>query len=85
MAVGKGSVERAAKVKAAEKKTAEKKTETAKAVKTPETVTAADIVASPDEQVLGQIVYQSSSGMLERDAEPNEIFGLGDAMPVYYF
>ncbi|MCM1135005.1 MAG: hypothetical protein NC400_05455 [Clostridium sp.] len=33
----------------------------------------------------GQIVYQKSSGMLERAAEPNEQFGLGDAMPVYYF
>lgn len=33
----------------------------------------------------GQIVYQKSSGMLERAAEPNERFGLGDAMPVYYF
>ena len=81
MAVGKGSVERAAKAKVAEKKT---KT-AAKTVKTTETVAAAEIIASPDEQVLGQIVYQSSSGMLERDAGPNEIFGLGDAMPVYYF
>lgn len=33
----------------------------------------------------GEIVYQKSSGMLERAAEPNERFGLGDAMPVYYF
>ena len=33
----------------------------------------------------GAIVYQKSSGMLERAAEPNERFGLGDAMPVYYF
>ena len=81
MAVGKGSVERAAKAKAAEKKPGT----TAKAVKAAETVTAAKTVAAPDEKVLQQIVYQSSSGMLERDAEPNERFGLGDAMPVYYF
>lgn len=33
----------------------------------------------------GEIVYQKSNGMLERAAEPNERFGLGDAMPVYYF
>lgn len=32
-----------------------------------------------------EIVYQKSSGMLERAAEPNERFGIGDAMPVYYF
>lgn len=32
-----------------------------------------------------EIVYQKSSGMLTRAAEPNERFGLGDAMPVYYF
>lgn len=81
MAVGKGSVERAAKAKAAEKKPGT----TAKAVTAAETVTAAKTVAAPDEKVLQQIVYQSSSGMLERDAEPNERFGLGDAMPVYYF
>lgn len=32
-----------------------------------------------------EIVYQKSSGMLTRAAKPNERFGLGDAMPVYYF
>lgn len=81
MAVGKGSVERAAKAKAAEKKTGT----AAKTSKTAETVTAAKTIAAPDGKVLQEIVYQSSSGILDRDAEPNERFGLGDAMPVYYF
>lgn len=81
MAVGKGSVERAAKAKVAEKKTGT----AAKTAKTAETVAAAKTIAAPDEKVLQEIVYQSSSGILSRDAEPNERFGLGDAMPVYYF
>lgn len=38
-----------------------------------------------EKEAEGEIVYQKSSGMLERAAEPNERFGLGDAMPVYYF
>lgn len=88
MAVGKGSMERAAK--AAEKATtpAKKpvKKETASAKKTAaKTVTAAQTIAAPAEEVLQQIVYQTSSGILERAALPNESFGLGDAMPVYYF
>ena len=79
MAVGKGSVARAAKAQNAKTVTATKKV--AAATKVVDTGT----VAAPDEAVLQQIVYQSSSGMLERDAKPNERFGLGDAMPVYYF
>lgn len=80
MAVGKGSMERAAKAAPA-KKTAGG----AAKAKTVKSVAAAKTVTAPDEAVLKQIVYQSSSGMLERDAKPNERFGLGDAMPVYYF
>lgn len=81
MAVGKGSVERAAKAKVTEKKAGTE----VKAPKTAETVAAAGTIAAPDGKVLQEIVYQPSSGMLDRDAEPNERFGLGDAMPVYYF
>ena len=80
MAVGKGSMERAAKAAPAKKKTEG----TAKA-KTVKSVAASGTLTAPDEAVLQQIVYQSSSGMLSRDARPNESFGLGDAMPVYYF
>ena len=91
MAVGKGSMERAAK--AAEKKSgaaAEKKVSSRSAKKAQETdstavKTEASVIAAPSDEVMEQIVYQSSSGMLERAAKPNERFGLGDAMPVYYF
>lgn len=89
MAVGKESMERAAKAAPA-KKTAggasdQKTTGRAAKVKTAKPVAAAKTVAAPGKEVLNQIVYQTSSGMLSRDAEPNERFGLGDAMPVYYF
>lgn len=92
MAVGKGSMERAAKT-AGTSKTSENKTQTVKtapakkAAKTAKAkpVAAAEAIAAPTEEVMEKIVYQTSSGMLERDAEPNESFGLGDAMPVYYF
>ncbi len=92
MAVGKGSMERAAKA-AAEKKTgaaAEKKTSARSSKKTviadnAAAETEASVIAAPSNEVMEQIVYQKSSGMLERAAEPNERFGLGDAMPVYYF
>ncbi len=100
MAVGKGSMARAAKAagqdgKVAEQAVAAKKSAVSskkasgKTSKTPvaatETVAAAETIAAPTETVMQQIVYQTSSGMLERDANSNEIFGLGDAMPVYYF
>ena len=86
MAVGKGSMERAAKTAGTAKKTSisTKKT-SGKTVAATETVAAAEMIAVPTEAVMQQVVYQTSSGMLERDANPNEIFGLGDAMPVYYF
>lgn len=92
MAVGKGSMERAAK--AAGTDTPKKSTNTRKK-KTPENGTGSEAKAAPEKQVpeapvikkevQEQIAYQKSSGILERAAEPNERFGLGDAMPVYYF
>lgn len=98
MAVGKGSMERAAKAaepsktakntkgrKASENKAAEMPVAEASAAETP--VVQAAVIAAPvvETEINEQIVYQKSSGMLERSAEPNEQFGLGDAMPVYYF
>ena len=94
MAVGKGSMARAAKAaeESADKVPAKNRTKksAAKATgptekKTAKTVVTAETVAAPSEEVLRQIIYQSSVGILERDAKPNESFGLGDAMPVYYF
>lgn len=69
MAIGKESMERAAK--------AAKPAKSAKPAK-------ADVVEKPSEAVMAQIVYQTSAGVLARDAGPNESFGVGDAMPVYY-
>lgn len=98
MAVGKGSMARAAKAAgketapaeetAGKSKTAVQKEEaTVKkttAKKTAAKTAAAEVIAAPSGEVLQQIVYQECSGVLERAAGPNEIFGLGDAMPVYY-
>ncbi|MCR4656519.1 MAG: hypothetical protein K5770_09865 [Lachnospiraceae bacterium] len=80
MAVGKGSMERAAK--AAEKKTG---TKTAPAKGASKAVVGENVIAAPDKEVVEKVVYQKSSGMLERAAEPNERFSVGDPMPVYYF
>ena len=103
MAVGKGSLERAAKAggnqmtaerkttagKTVAKKTTEaaeiKKTAPAKSAPKRKSVAAKSVIAATNEQVMEKIVYEPSSQLLERDAEPNEIFGLGDSMPVYYF
>lgn len=90
MAVGSKSMERAAK--AAEGKKTETKTETkkapakraAKAVKTPAAEPETAVIAKPEAAVMERIVYQKSAQILERAAEPNERFGLGDAMPIYY-
>lgn len=91
MAVGKGSMERASKAVAAPKAEPEKAAEAKKAApkksapKKSAAVKDTAVIASTNEQVMEKIVYQSSSQMLERDAEPNESFYLGDDMPVYFF
>lgn len=62
--------------------------EEAPAPKVPEMLKAPEVkgkTAALKKEADGEIVYQKSNGMLERAAEPNERFGLGDAMPVYYF
>lgn len=108
MAIGKGSLNRAAS--AASKKEPVKKETAAKepankvattkeaAKKAPVKKTPAkkaparkatakvdkSVIAAPSKEVLDAVVYQESSQVLYRVAEPNEVFGLGDAMPVYY-
>ncbi len=74
------------KPSAVEKAAAEKPVQAAK--QEPETRPSSAAGKTPavlEKEAEGEIVYQKSSGMLERAAEPNERFGLGDAMPVYYF
>ena len=89
MAVGKGSMARASK--AAEKKTDTKvttKRTTAKKVapkKEEATIATSAVVAATSEQVMKQIVYQKSSQILDREPEANETFGVGEAMPIYFF
>ena len=78
MAVGTKSMERAAKA-AEGKKPAARKTPGRKPAAAAKTV-----IAAPKEDVMKKIVYQKSAQILERAAEPNERFGLGDAMPIYY-
>lgn len=82
MAVGKGSMARAAK-SAASGTQGEKKAKPAAKTAAKETKSSSGAV--PKEETSKQIVYEKNSGMLERDAEPNERFGVGDAMPLYYF
>lgn len=43
------------------------------------------VITGTSKQVMDKIVYQPSSQLLERDAEPNESFYIGDDMPIYYF
>lgn len=89
MAVGKGSMARAAKSAVSGTPSETKEKPAAKTAK-PSAKTAAKTAkpsagAVSKEEVSKQIVYEKNQGMLERDAEPNERFGVGDAMPVYYF
>lgn len=87
MAVGRGSMERAAKAvvekKPAEQKNAVTEKRPADQKKTVTEKKSADQLVVKEQD--GIITYQKSAGMLERAAEPNERFGVGDAMPFYYF
>lgn len=87
MAVGRGSMERAAKA-VVEKKPADQKKAVVEKKTTDQKKTATE--KKPVDQLVVKvqddiITDQKSAGMLERAAEPNERFGVGDAMPFYYF
>ncbi len=45
---------------------------------------AKSVIAAPDKKVMQQIVYQPSAQILTREVGPNESFGVGDDMPIYY-
>ena len=70
--------------KAAASKPAVKKVSSKAANKKPGTVAKANVITSVSEEVLEKVIYQPSSQILDRDANPNEGFGIGDSMPVYY-
>lgn len=48
-------------------------------------VVAKTVKENISKEVMDTIIYQDSSQVIYRDAEPNESFGIGDSMPVYYF
>ena len=77
-----------AKTTTAKKTTASKtkKTTTRKttAKKTTTKVTSA-VVTGTSEQVMQAIEYQKSSQVLDREPEMNEIFGVGESMPIYFY
>ncbi|MCR5774477.1 MAG: hypothetical protein K6G42_05285 [Lachnospiraceae bacterium] len=86
---GKASAPKATSVKAAEEKavtrTDPKPAAEPKAEAAIEPVKAsASVIAAPDTEVMHKVVYQPSSQILEREVAPNESFGVGDDMPVYY-
>ena len=76
------SKEAAKKVTAGAKRTTTRKT-AAKAKN--KTVTASTVVSGTSKEVMHMIEYQKSSQVLDREPEANETFGVGEAMPIYFF
>ena len=74
MAVGKGSMARASK--AADNTSVSKETKA---------VTASKVISGTSKEVMQMIEYQKSDQVLDREPEENETFGVGDAMPIYFF
>ncbi len=78
-------MERAAKTVEKTQKVAVKEAEIKKTPAKKETKPKAAAIAAPAEEVVEKLIDRSNDGILARDAMPNERFGIGDAMPVYYF
>ena len=85
MAVGKGSMARASK--AADNTSVSKETTrtTAKTTAKTKAVTASKVISGTSKEVMQMIEYQKSDQVLDREPEENETFGVGDAMPIYFF
>lgn len=85
MAVGKGSMARASK--AADNTSVPKETKRTIAKTTAKTkvVTASKVISGTSKEVMQMIEYQKSDQVLDREPEENETFGVGDAMPIYFF
>ena len=89
MAVGKGSMARASK--AADNTSVSKETKrttartTAKTTAKTKAVTASNVISGTSKEVMQMIEYQKSNQVLDREPEENETFGVGDAMPIYFF
>ena len=89
MAVGKGSMARASK--AADNTSVSKETKrttartTAKTTAKTKAVTVSKVISGTSKEVMQMIEYQKSNQVLDREPEENETFGVGDAMPIYFF
>ena len=66
-------------------KKAAAKTTTAKTAAKTKAVTASKVISGTSKEVMHMIEYQKSNQVLDREPEENETFGVGDAMPIYFF
>ena len=85
MAVGKGSMARATKAADNTSVSKETKRTTAKTTAKTKAVTASKVISGTSKEVMQMIEYQKSDQVLDREPEENETFGVGDAMPIYFF
>jgi hypothetical protein len=85
MAVGKGSMARASKAADNTSVSKETKRATAKTTAKTKAVTASKVISGTSKEVMQMIEYQKSDQVLDREPEENETFGVGDAMPIYFF
>lgn len=85
MAVGKGSMARASKAADNTSVSKETKRTTAKTTAKTKAVTASKVISGTSKEVMQMIEYQKSNQVLDREPEENETFGVGDAMPIYFF
>ena len=85
MAVGKGSMARASKAADNTSVSKETKRTTAKTTAKTKAVTASKVISGTSTEVMQMIEYQKSDQVLDREPEENETFGVGDAMPIYFF
>ena len=85
MAVGKGSMARASKAADNTSVSKETKRTTAKTTAKTKAVTASKVMSGTSKEEMQMIEYQKSDQVLDREPEENETFGVGDAMPIYFF
>lgn len=85
MAVGKGSMARASKAADNTSVSKETKRTIAKTTAKTKAVTASKVISGTSKEVMQMIEYQKSDQVLDREPEENETFGVGDAMPIYFF
>ena len=85
MEVGKGSMARASKAADNTSVSKETKRTTAKTTAKTKAVTASKVISGTSKEVMQMIEYQKSDQVLDREPEENETFGVGDAMPIYFF